>query len=689
MPKPKHQGQSPLKRPAKPQPGAGPSLPPSGGQGAPSLALIAGLIAGGCSDGAGPSARFLQPTGVALGLDGNLYVTDTGNHTIRKVTPSGVVTTFAGTPGLAGSEDGTGAAARFNGPTGIVLDQACNAYISDTNNSTIRKITPAGSVTTLAGTAGLQGSADGLGAAARFATPYGMTLDYAGNLQVVDSNNNTIRTVTPAGQVSTLAGTAGTSGAADGVGAAARFSNPNFIVMNTSGTFLVTDSTNNTIRMITPDGAVTTWAGTAGPGACVDGTGSAARFNFPFGLAVDNYDNVYVAEETSDTIRQITHQGVVSTLAGSPNLSGFTDGVGTSARFYGPSGLAVDRFGRIWVADNWNNTLRTVTRLGEVATLAGDGRSSSVDGPGASARFQSPCAPAVDAAGNVYIPDHGGHTIRRVTPSGEVTTFAGCAGEPGCVDGVGPAARFKKPNAVALDAAGNLYVSDSGNKAVRKITPSGVVTTMAGNAKVPDNLDGSGPAAGFNDLVALAVDRSGQVYVADGQTHAIWRITPAGVVSLFAGTAGTPGSVDAVGAAASFDNPYGLAMDAAGNLYVSEYTNSTIRKVTPTGTVTTLAGKALAYGSADGTGAEARFAQPEGLAMSPSGDLYVVDCGNMTIRKVTPAGVVTTVLGTAGRNMAVPGTPPGSWFTPQNLNVDPTTGDLYVTKLNALLKVSW
>src|SRR5258706_2232370 len=270
-----------------------------------SLALFAGNMGGaGNVDGAGAAARFNFPKGVALDSAGNIYVSDRENHTIRKITPAGAVSTFAGTPDIFGSADGTGAAARFNLPEGVATDSADNVYVADEGNNTIRKITPAGVVTTLAGRAGFSGGDDGIGAAARFDFPRGVATDNAGNVYVADMFNNTIRKVTPAGVVSTLAGTAAVFGRADGTGTAASFFFPRGVATDSAGNVYVADTSNNTIRKITPAGAVTTLAGTAGLAGSTDATGAAARFNAPAGVATDSPGNVSVAESRHWTDRR-------------------------------------------------------------------------------------------------------------------------------------------------------------------------------------------------------------------------------------------------------------------------------------------------------------------------------------------------------------------------------------------------
>ena len=229
----------------------------------PILALLAGSLGGGSgsADGTGAAARFASPSGVAVDSAGTVYVADGGNSTIRKITAGGVVTTLAGTAGALGSIDGTGAAARFSSPTGIAVDSAGTVYVADTGNSRIRKITAAGVVTTLAGSPGGSGSTDGTGAAARFYFPMGIAVDSAGTVYVADTGNSTIREITPAGVVTTLAGTAGATGSADGTGAAASFSSPSGVAVDSAGNLYVADRANSTIREIAPAGVVTTLAG--------------------------------------------------------------------------------------------------------------------------------------------------------------------------------------------------------------------------------------------------------------------------------------------------------------------------------------------------------------------------------------------------------------------------------------------
>ena len=361
-----------------------------------------------------------------------------------------------------------------------------------------------------------------------------------------------------------------------------------------------------------------------------DGTQGIYYYNGAFWM---NLTNGRVPDANGSTVPP--NGGAVTTLAGTAGSSGSADGTGAAARFTNPTGVAVDAAGTLYVADQSNNTIRRITQAGVVTTLAGTaGSSGSADGTGAAARFNYPTGVAVDAAGTLYVADFFNYTIRRITQAGVVTTLAGTAGSPGSANGTGAAARFNYPNGVAVDAAGTVYVADQGNNTIRRITQAGVVTTLAGLAGSPGSANGTGAAARFNAPSGVAVDAAGTLYVADQGNHTIRRISAAGVVTTLAGSAGSPGSANGTGAAARFYAPYNVAVDAAGTLYVAEFNNNTVRRVTAAGVTTTLAGTAGSPGSADGTGAAARFSAPTGVAVDAAGAVYVADYSSHTIRVI-------------------------------------------------------
>lgn len=633
------------------------------------LAFLTGSPMGsgpGAVDGSGTATQFNTPQGMTIDASGNLYVTDSRNHTIRKITPAGVVSTFAGAAGQAGSNDGSGAAARFTTPQRLTSDARGNLYITD--SGAIRKITPAGVVSTLAGTVGQGGSTDGSGAAARFNFAQGVAVDASGNLYIADSNNHTIRKITPTGVVSTFAGAAGQPGTNDGSGAVARFNFPKGLTIDASGNLYVADRGNATIRKITPTGVVSTHAGAAGQFGNRDGSSTIARFGAPEDLIVDPVGNIYISDDY--TLRKIDLTGVVSTLAGATSNPGTDDGTGVAARFGLPEGLALDASGNLYVADSGNHTVRKINPAGTVSTLAGNAaQRGSSDGSGAVARFFEPAGIAFDTGGNLYIADSRNQTIRKIDPTGVTSTLAGSAGQFGSNDGSGAVARFGTPNGLAIDATGNLYVADSSNSKIRKITPAGIVSTLAGGTS-SGSRDGSGATAQFSYPTSLAIDLGGNVYVADSGNHTIRKIDPAGVVTTLAGSAGQSGSSDGNGAAARFNFPKDLAIDGGGNLYVADHGNGTIRTITPTGLVSTYAGTAAQQNVSDGTGVLVRFSDHR-LTLDPIGNLYVTDGGPFgRIRKIAPDGEVRTIAGFFSLNF-----PSGIAF--RSVNGIPT---LYVTE---------
>ena len=328
---------------------------------------------------------------------------------------------------------------------------------------------------------------------------------------------------------------------------------------------------------------------------------------------------------------------VVTTLAGS-GVAGSANGVGTVAQFNGPNGVARDTWGNVYVAEQDNHRIRKITAAGVVTTLAG-GTQGYADGVGAAAQFNYPAGVAVDSSGNVYVADQGNDRIRKVTPAGVVTTLAGDS-MPGYEDGVGTAAKFYRPTGVAVDSSGNVYVADCYNNRIRKVTPAGVVSTLAGKTSSGSNfgyVDGIGTGAQFANPIGVAVDSSGNVYVADTMNNRIRKVTPEGLVSTLAGS--TKGYADGVGTGAQFDFPYGVAVDSSGNIYVADTDNQRIRKVTTEGVVITLAGGTQGY--LDGTGTAAQFDSPTSMVLDSLGNVYVADLGNNRIRKITPTASST------------------------------------------------
>jgi sugar lactone lactonase YvrE len=638
------------------------------------LQLLAGSVGGpGNADGAGPAARFNAPGQLAVDGSGTVYVADTGNNTIRKISPTGVTSTLAGYAGQAGSADGDGPAARFNAPVGVAADIMGNVYVADAGNSTIRKITPAGVVTTIAGLPHTPGSSDGVGVAARFSHATGIAVDTSSNLFVADTGNNTIRKIDQNGQVTTLAGTAQVWGRLDGTGAAASFSSPAAVGLAASGDVYVADAGNNMIRKVTAAGVVTTFAGSARGYGNTDGMGWSARFYYPSGIALDSSGTVYVADTANGMVRRITPAGLVTTLTtadagGSPQ---------SALSLAYPAGVALDAAGNIYVSETGDNRIRRISPDNIATDLAGTGTIGANDGRSDAARFHCPHGLAADAEGNVYVADSENNAVRKIDGGGVVSTLAGGKGS----------SLLNSPSGLAVDGVGNVYVADSGNNVIRKISPNGAISLLAGNPQYGGHADGRGTDAQFFFPRGVAVDNAGNVYVADTYNNIIRKISADGVVSTLAGSAGQAGYVDGVGTAARFNDPSGIAVDANGIVYVSDTDNGTIRMIGRDGRVSTLAGNAGRRGDADGEESDASFYYPVGIAVSSDGTLYVADAFNDTVRKISSMGMVSTVVGKSGQPGYSLGALPGLIFVPLGVAALPQ-GGLVFDSNNAILTVS-
>jgi sugar lactone lactonase YvrE len=634
-------------------------------------------FASGFTDATGTSAMFNNPNGIAIDNLGNLYVADSDNNNIRKITSGQVVTTFAGAS-VQGA-DGISGAAMFNQPSGIAIDSGGNLIVADSGNNTIRKVTTAGVVTSIAGLVGNSGANDGTGVAANFSYPSGLAIDTSNNVFVADANNNSIRKVTPEGVVTTLTGIWMLSGSNNGVLALATFNRPFGIAIDTSGHFFVADTYNNLIRKIATTGTVTTLAGSLQSG---DGTGAEASFFYPAGIAIDNSDNIYLADKYNHTIRKITPAAVVSTLAGNPQLYGTTNGTGVSARFNSPSGIAIDSNGDLFVAEFINNDIRKITAGSIVTTFAGANSTGTLDGIGTSARFSAPSDITIDSLGNFFVADSNNHTIRKITSAGAVSTFAGLAGSKGSGDGLTTVAQFNNPSSIFASNAGNLYITDSNNNTLRRINAAGDVETIGGAAGLYGATDGTGSSVRFYNPKSIAADNFGNIYIADTENSTIRKVNSAGVTSTLAGVAQLTGITDGTGSAARFYYPKGIAVDSTGNIYVADTSANTIRKVTPAGVVTTLAGTAYISGISDGIGPNARFCQPEGITVESSGNIFVTDTCSNIIRKITSSGVVSTIAGLGWTFGATDGQGSSARFNmPKGIVVD-SAGNLLVADFN-------
>ncbi len=610
------------------------------------ISVYAGLGQPGYSGdgGSAKNARLNFPAGLAFDSAGNFYIADSSNAVVRKVTPDGLISTVAGNYTYDYKGDGGSAkAAAVGDPEGVAVDASGNFYISQGQFNVIRKVTPSGMISTIAGT-GVPGfSGDGGPAsAAMLYSPFGLKVDGAGNLYIADHYNNRIRTINPQGVISTFAGigTAGNGGNGAPATAASIYF-PTDMAIDAQGDLYFSDSSNFLIRMVTPDGIIQAFAG--GGLSLDDGPANQARLQYPTGLAIDSAGNIIVALNIGRQVRQISPQGAIATLAGIPPTANPAENLpALSAPLVSPFAVVPDGSGNMYISDNILNRILIVSTSGTISTFAGDGLFGNSPDNGPAIEVGGPRGLAFDGTGNLYAALGSGFEVQRITPGGTVNTVAG-GGAGGVLGDGGSAlnAGLGSPNGIALDTAGNLYIAEFATNRIRRVDIKGTITTIAGTGTAGYSGD-NGPAtsAQIYQPFQIAVDNNGNIYVADYGNSRIREITPDGTIKTVAGT-GVRGYTGDGGAAinAQLFSPTGVAVDAAGNLYIADTGNSRIRKVnTMTGVITSIAGNGNFTFSGDGGAATiASLNGPSNLAFDSSGNLYFIDAGNYRIRLLKPA----------------------------------------------------
>jgi sugar lactone lactonase YvrE len=605
------------------------------------ITTIVGTGQPGYSGDNGPATQAMLnvPTALAADASGNLYIADTGNNVIRRIDTKGRITTVAGDGGQGFSGDHEFAReAELNLPGGITLDGAGNLYISDTFNGRVRKVDSTGVIITIAGN-GRQGYAgDGQKAtAAEFNLPDGIAVDSVGNLFVADSGNNRVRKIAPNGTTSTVAGNGGQGYSGDGgLAVNAELDEPVAVAVDGDGNLYILDRGNMRIRKVDPTGVISTFAGNGNSGYSGDGgTATNATFDFLVDMAMDTSGDLYVADNGDHVVREINSNGVVSTLAGSCCSAG--DGeAATLATLNYPVATVLDASGNLFIADFYEAKVRKVGPAGLISTVAGNGVPgySGDGGPAGAAKLNGPSGLAVDSSGDLYIADSTNNVIRRVDTSGVITTVAG-SGKRGYAGDGGRAidAELNGPQGIAVDALGDLYIADTWNNVVRQVTTSGAISTIAGTGIPGSSGFGRATLAELNHPYSVTVSAQGTLYIADSGNGLI-RSVSNGIIGTAAGNGGPESDNESPATGAGIGFPASVAVDLAGNLFIADTVGNRIHKVS-SGIMTTLAGIGTAGFSGDGQGAMyAKLNSPFGVMTSPDGSLYVADSGNGRVREV-------------------------------------------------------
>jgi uncharacterized protein (TIGR03437 family) len=634
--------------------------PAAGGAAAPSVIYRIETVAGSANMGDGGPATAAQIStiqGIAVDRWGNLYLSDTDNHRVRKISTSGVITTIAGT-GVAGfsGDGGPATAAQLNLPYGLAADLAGYLYVADLGNDRVRRIGPDGVIATVAGNGNRGSSGDG-GAAtgAPLLTPRNVAVDAAGNLYFSEFEGHRVRKVTPDGKISTVAGTGVAGFSGDGFLAVnAQLDFPAGLAVDRLGNLYIADSQNQRVRKILAGGVISTVVG-GSPGSALQ---------TPVAIAVDVAGTLYVADMAS-----FVHS---YTVAGAWTIS---------AELSAPHDLAVDLNGVLYIADGVH--IRKVAS-GQIQTVAGDGYLHAIGDGGLAtdALLLQPSAIALNGAGSLYIADTGTQRVRQVLPTGVIQTLAGAGGAGSAADNVvASAATLSSPMGVALDAVGDILIADTWNQRIRQVGADGLIHNLVGTGVAGLGSEGMPPTqTTLSEPYGVCSGRGGTLFVVDTFNHRVLEAAPQPLVVTAAGN-GSRGDAGDGGLArlAQLNQPSACALDSAGNLFIADTSNHRIRKVDPSGTISTVVGTGAAGFSGDeGPAIAASIYAPRGVVVDDNGDIFIADTGNNRVRQVTPDGLIHTIAGQDAAGFSGDGGPAASAQinAPGGLLLD-GAGDLY------------
>ena len=615
---------------------------------------------------AAASVPLRSPLSVALDNQGNLYIADRDDNRVRKVAAgSNIITTIAGVglPGYTGDR-GKASVATLASPSGLAVDTLGNVYIADVDNYAVRRVSPDGTINTVAGNGTPGFSGDNGAATSAQLQPLAVAVDSQGNLYIADELNNRVRKVDTRGIITTIAGNGQFGYSGDSSSAVSTAIDiPTGLAVDAGGDVYVAAGYERVLE-ITPAGAIADVAGT-GYGYIIDGGDARQSIVSPLGVALDGKGTLFLSDLYSNKIRRVDLVSHIIFSAAGNGSMGFSGdgGPALSAEFNTPAGIALDAAGDLFVADFGNNRVRKISNS-TITTVVGvpDGDG----GPATSAFLNLPLGLAIDGANNIVVADNDNFSVRRFSLGGIIGPF-------------GQLPLFNRPFAVAVDSSGNFYASDDEPR-VLKITPLNVTTIVAGNGT--DGYTGdTTPAisAEISQATGLAVDPAGNIYLADDTHYRIRKITPAGIINTIAGNGNIAFSGDNGPALNAGMDPYDIAVDSKSNLYVADRFNNRIRKISPSGTITTVAGTGIGGFSGDGGLATlAKLFNPTGVAVDSQGNLYIAD--DLFVHRVTPSGLITTI---AGTGILFPSTGDGgpamaAQMNPVRLAVD-SIGNVYVS----------
>ena len=550
---------------------------------------------------------------------------------------------------------------------GITMDKKGNVYIAMREHNIISRIDTKGMMTRYAGSGESGFSGDGGPAIkANFKTPAGLAFDPEGNLYIADRENHRVRKIDTSGNISTFAGIGKAGFSGDGGPAVrAKLNLPSGLATDKKGNLFISDRSNDRIRVVDKKGVIRTYAGSGVAGFQGDaGPALKAQLDKPFGIALDEAENLYIADRNNNRVRKVSPEGIITTVAGDGGFFFMGDnGPAYRASVAAPTGVAVDKKGNLYIADRNNNRIRLVDKLGMIRTVAGTGQ-QDYNGDSETARETNlylPFGLTVDSNDNLLIIDRSHYRIRRIDPkSGEVETVAGNGLKLFAGDG-GPAtgATLSFPHGMFLDKDDNLIFSDKGHYRIRKITPKGIISTIGGNGR-RGNVGNNIPALEANvyNVTTIIQNPAGDAFMSSpsGFVSIIRRLDAKGIIHDYIDTA-SPKYREAIskskhkglvqtGAVATITQFSDIVFDPKGNLFISDRLNHQIRKIDLNGNISTIAGVGDSdYYGDGGPALEAAFRDPNALASDKQGNIYIAEAANNRIRKIDTKGIVTTVAG--------------------------------------------
>jgi len=648
--------------------------------------------------GSALNAEFNYPQAIAVSPSGDLYIADTNNCAIRIISKAtGAIGSFAGN-GACGyfGDGGPAAEAQLNYPSGLAFDRAGNLYIADTANEAVRKVDAStGIITTIAGT-GIAGySGDGrLATLAQLNNPYSVAVDALDNVYIADQLNYRIREVTASThKITTYAGNGLPGYYGDDVAApTAELSIVSAIAADSAGNLYIADTENCMVREVNTAAAIHRIAGQAEKcGYSGDGgLATSGWLNEPSGLAVSSSGVVYVADFSNLVIRKFIVGGDISTVAGNGTYY-YTPGLAATSASMFASSAVPDALGNVYIADTFNCIVRKVNASGTISTIAGTAPNisgtfcgySGDSGSAIKAELNDPYKVVPDVLGDIYIADTANCAIRKVTFNGTISTLAGVAGRCGYGGDGGAAsgAYLSFPQGLALDVLGNVYIADTGNNVVRQVSAlTGRISTIAGKFGGGGYSGDGEPAinAQLNTPYDVGIDLLGNLYIADHDNNRI-RIVSAGIINTFAGNGAAGYQSDGVPAnATSLNSPAGVAIDVAGDVLVADQDNQRLRWINGQGIIYSVAGSGIGnYSGDDALATTLDLADPSGVAVDPAGNMFVADLGNYRIRKITSI----PNLNSSAYALSFGDEPTGRESAPQQLTIT-GVGEVTISKIS-------